>query len=93
MVTASNVASANGQPGAVPGRERQRRLACLPTWSMPREKSHGTTTAPRSANGWLDVPVPAARSSTSSPGGVDRADHVVAPAAVLAEESTSLVTS
>ena len=61
-------------------------MACLPTWSMPSEKSHGTTVAPRSANGWLDVPVPAARSRTSSPGcGSTASMHVVAPAAVLAE--------
>ena len=53
---------------------------------MPSEKSHGTTVAPRSANGWLEVPVPAARSSTRSPRlRVDRLDDVLAPAPVLAQ--------
>src|SRR5918994_1168918 len=35
---------------------------------MPREKSHGTTSAPSARNGSLEVPVPAARSRTRSPG-------------------------
>ena len=52
---------------------------------MPSEKSHGTTTAPAAANGSLDVPVPAARSSTRSPGlGADGREHLAAPAPVLA---------
>ena len=67
MVTASNVSSANGSWVPSPAVKGSRGRAFLPTCSMPSEKSHGTTVAPRSANGWLDVPVPAARSSTSSP--------------------------
>ena len=52
---------------------------------MPSEKSQGTTVAPRSANGWLDVPVPAARSSTSSPPPrLDGVDHLAPPPPVLA---------
>ncbi|MNW61861.1 hypothetical protein D3C74_399490 [compost metagenome] len=68
MVTASNDSSAKGSAVASPatnGRSGRRRL---PTWSIPTEKSHGTTSTPSSANGSLDVPVPAARSRTRSPG-------------------------
>ena len=67
IVTASKVSSANGSWVPSPAVKGRCGRACLPTCSMPSEKSQGTTIAPRSANGWLDVPVPAARSSTRSP--------------------------
>ena len=86
IVTASKVSSAKGSRVPSPAVNGRCGRACLPTPSMPREKSHGTTTAPRSAKGWLEVPVPAARSSTRSPGTrVDRSDHVAPPAAVQAQ--------
>jgi len=50
---------------AVKPRSGRRRF---PTASIPREKSAGTTSTPWSANGSLEVPVPAAMSSTRSPG-------------------------
>ena len=65
IVTASKVLSAKGSRVPSPAVKGSCGRACLPTRSIPIEKSHGTTTAPRSANGSLDVPVPAARSSTS----------------------------
>ena len=53
---------------------------------MPREKSAATTCAPAAANGSDDDPVPAARSSTRSPGrGVDRLRHGPAPEPGLAQ--------
>src|SRR5918995_880554 len=61
---------------------------------MPREKSHGTTSAPSARNGSLEVPVPAARSRTRSPGRAAtafttaRRHHRSRP-----NESTSLVRS
>ena len=86
IVTASKVSSANGSRVPSPAVNGSCGRACLPTCSMPSEKSHGTTVAPRSANGWLDVPVPAARSSTRSPGrGSTARDHVAAPPPVLAQ--------
>ena len=86
MVTASKVSSPNGSRVPSPAVNGSCGRFALPTWSMPSEKSHGTTSAPASANGWLEVPVPAARSRTRSPAsGADGADHLVAPAPVLAE--------
>ena len=63
------------QPGRVGGGEPAGRDAArLPTRSMPRLKSAGTTCTPAASNGSLLVPVPAARSSTTCAGpGVDRA--------------------
>ena len=94
IVTASNVPSANGSWVPSPAVNGSAGRACLPTWSIPIEKSHGTTTAPRSANGTLEVPVPAARSSTRSP-------YCASTASLTSRrqrrswprESTSLVTS
>ena len=40
----------------------------LPAWSMPREKSQATQSAPVAVKVSEEVPVPAARSSTRSPG-------------------------
>ena len=68
IVPASNDPPATGRRVPSPAVNGRCGLACLPTRSMPRLKSQGTTVAPRSANGWLEVPVPAARSSTRSPG-------------------------
>ena len=67
MVTASKVSSAKGSWVPSPAVNGRCGSCFLPTCSMPIEKSHGTTVAPASAKGWLDVPVPAARSSTVSP--------------------------
>ena len=67
MVTASNVSSANGSWVPSPAVKGRCGSCFLPTCSIPIEKSHGTTVAPASAKGWLDVPVPAARSRTLSP--------------------------
>src|SRR5664279_2784129 len=67
IVTASKDSSAKGSlnaSAAVKARSGRRRL---PTRSIPREKSAGTTLAPALAKGSLLVPVPAAISSTVSP--------------------------
>ena len=72
MVTASKVSSANGRASASPAttvtplREAPPRRSA-PTRSMPSEKSQAMTRAPRRAKDSEEVPVPAARSSTSSP--------------------------
>lgn len=68
IVTASKEPSAKGRLSAsalTNGRSGWRRL---PTSIIPKLRSAGTTSAPASANGRLLVPVPAARSSTRSPG-------------------------
>ncbi len=61
VANGSRVASPTTKPRS--GRRR------LPAWTMPAEKSHGTTRTPRSAKGSLERPVPAARSRTVSPAG------------------------
>ena len=86
IVTASKVSSANGSRVPSPAVNGRCGRAFLPTWSIPSEKSHGTTIAPRSANGWLEVPVPAARSSTMLARASGRRPRSPpAPAPVLAE--------
>src|SRR5690348_9516149 len=70
IVTASNCASANGSARASPATNVtfSTALRCLPAWSMPSEKSQATQVAPDAVKDTDDVPVPAARSSTRSPG-------------------------
>ena len=86
IVTASKVPSANGSWVPSPAVNGSVGRACLPTCSIPIEKSHGTTTAPRSANGHargagaggqVEHPVAVLR--------VDGLAHLAAPAAVLAQ--------
>ncbi|MDQ0689957.1 hypothetical protein QF047_000917 [Arthrobacter sp. W4I7] len=67
MVVASKVLSANGRLVASPAMKSMSGRRRLPTLSIPREKSHATTSMPASAYGSLDVPVPAARSRTRCP--------------------------
>lgn len=68
IVTASKLSSRNGSRVASPAVKGSQELRFLPSWSMPREKSHGTTYAPVAANGSEDVAVPAARSRIFSAG-------------------------
>ena len=68
IVTASKDASANGSRVPSPAVNGSAGRLRLPTASIPCEKSQGTANAPASAIGRVDVPVPAARSSTRSPG-------------------------
>ena len=86
IVTASKVSSANGSRVPSPAVNGSAGLACLPTWSMPREKSHGhddrvavrERLARRAgAGGQVEHPLAGLR--------VDRVDDVLAPAPVLAE--------
>ena len=94
IVTASKVSSAKGSRVPSPAVNGSCGRAFLPTRSMPSEKSHGTTVAPWSAKGWLDVPVPAARSRTRSPGrGATAAITACRQRRSWPSESTSLVTS
>ena len=67
MVLASKVLSAKGRLVASPAMKSMSGRRRLPTLSMPREKSQATTSMPASAYGSLEVPVPAARSSTRWP--------------------------
>ena len=94
IVTASKVASANGSRVPSPAVKGRCGRCCLPTRSMPTEKSQGTTAAPRSRNG-CDRRTGAGREVEHALAGlrVDRVDHVVPPAPVLPSESTSLVRS
>ena len=87
IVTASKVSSANGS--RVPSPAVNGRCGRCPLADLEHAEREVARARPRrraSANGWLEVPVPAARSSTRSPGcGVDGADDLAAPATVLAE--------
>ena len=74
MVTASNTSSPNGNLVASPATLGTSR--CAPALSMPTEKSHATHQAPDVANSTVDTAVPAARSSTASPGPIRRAERV-----------------
>lgn len=62
IVTASKVSSRNGSRIASPAVNGIHGWRALPTWSMPSEKSQGTTYAPARAKGCEEVAVPAARS-------------------------------
>ena len=66
MVTASNDSSANGSLVASAPTLGTGRVA--PACSMPTEKSAATHQAPDLASSTVDTAVPAARSSTVSPG-------------------------
>ena len=68
IVTASKASSAKGSDKASPATKDSRGLRSRPTESIPKEKSHATTKGPAAAIGSLEVPVPAARSRTRSPG-------------------------
>ena len=82
IVTASKVSSANGSRVPSPAVNGRCGRACLPTCSMPREKSHGTTVAPRSANGWLERAGAGGQVEHPLPGlRVDGVDHVAGASA------------
>src|SRR3954447_4686153 len=95
MVTASKVSSANGRRVPSPAGKGRWGRCPLPTWSIPRAKSQGTTSAPASANGWLGAGVGERLAGGAGAGGEvedplarqrrDGADHLVAPTSVLAE--------
>ena len=74
IVTASNTSSANGSRVASPATFGTAR-AC-PAASMPTEKSAATHQAPEPASSTVDTAVPAARSSTFSPGPIRSASRV-----------------
>src|SRR5688572_19343961 len=94
MVLASKVLSANGRLVASPAMKSMSGRRRLPTFSMPREKSQATTSMPASAYGSLDVPVPAARSSTRWPGRTSMASTTtLRQRRVCPIERTSLTTS
>lgn len=68
IVTVSKVSSLNGSFVASPAVSGSQGCLFLPSWSMPREKSQGTTYAPVAAKGSEEVAVPAARSRIVCPG-------------------------
>ena len=70
IVTASNASSANGSrsASAATNGSCRRPLCRTPARSMPSEKSLATARAPDRASSAVDTPVPAAMSSTRSPG-------------------------
>ena len=74
MVTASNVSSANGNRVASPATFGTSRAA--PADSIPTEKSHATHQAPDAVSSTVDTAVPAATSSTLSPGPICNAARV-----------------
>ena len=74
IVTASNTPSANGNRVASPATLGTSRPA--PAASMPTEKSAATHHAPDTASSTVDTAVPAARSSTLSPGPMRSAERV-----------------
>ena len=74
MVTASNTLSPNGNRVASPATFGT--LRARPAASIPTEKSAATHHAPDLASSTVDTAVPAARSSTFSPGPIRSADRV-----------------
>src|SRR5690625_2772879 len=66
MVTASKVLSAKGS--FIPSPATLGTSRSVPAASIPREKSHATHHAPDLDSSTVDTAVPAARSSTFSPG-------------------------
>ena len=94
MVLASKLLSANGRLVASPATKLMSGRRRLPTFSMPREKSQATTSMPASAYGSLEVPVPAARSSTRWPGFASTASTtILRQRRVCPMDRTSLTTS
>ena len=87
IVTASKVSSANGSrvPSPAVNGRCGRGLLADPEHAE-REVARARRSRRASANGWLEVPVPAARSRTRSPGcGSTASITSLAPAPVLAE--------
>ena len=74
MVTASNTLSPNGNRVASPATFGT--LRACPAPSIPTEKSAATHHAPELASSTVDTAVPAARSSTFSPGPMSSANRV-----------------
>ena len=89
MVTASKLASAKGSRSASPADEGQLAwpcLPCLPTRSIPSEKSQGTTKAPAAANGQRRRPGAGGQVEHARAGlGVDRPGDCPAPQPGLTE--------
>ena len=94
IVTASKVSSANGSRVPSPAVKGRCGLACLPTWSMPSEKSHGTTVGAAVGEGLARRAGAGGQVEDQLAGlRVDRVDDVVRQRRSWPRESTSLVTS
>ncbi len=84
---------AERQPRRVPTTKPRSGRRRLPAWTMPAEKSHGTTRTPRSAKGSLEGPSRPRGPARSPRPGVDGPQDGPAPQPVLTADRTSFVRS